>query len=89
MSSRAYGREPGEEPELPADLAAEADRLQGELEALEGKDDLSPDDEQAWHACRERLDAIEAWPEENIVYGDEVRAARLHRGRSATRAIFA
>lgn len=29
---------------------------------------------QAWHACRERLDAIEAWPEENVVHSDEVRA---------------
>ena len=71
---RAYGREPGEPPELPADLAAEADRLQTELEALEGKDGLSPDDEHAWHACRDRLDAIEAWPEENVVHSDEVRA---------------
>ena len=70
---RTYGREPGELPALPVDLAAEADRLQAELEMLEGKDDLSPEDEQAWHACRERLDAIEAWPEENVVYNDEVR----------------
>ena len=71
---RTFGREPGEEPELPADLAAEADWLQAELEALESKDDLSPEDEQAWHACRERLDAIEAWPEQNVVYSDEIRA---------------
>ena len=76
---RTFGREPGEEPELPAELAAEADWLQAELEALESKDDLSPEDEQAWHACRERLDAIEAWPEQNVVYSDEIRArAGLH-----------
>jgi ParB family chromosome partitioning protein len=70
---RAYGREPGELPELPANVAAEAEQLQTELDTLESKDDLSPEDEQAWHACRERLDVIGAWPEENVVYGDEVR----------------
>ncbi len=72
---RTYGREPGDLPKLPADLAAEADRLQAVMDALESQDDLSPEDEQTWHASRERMDAIDAWPEENVVYSDEVRAS--------------
>lgn len=68
-----YCREPGEKPELPADMAAEHDSLVERAKTLANLDDSTDADEAELERMEDRIGEIEAWPEENPSFSKEIR----------------